>query len=225
MFAAADSDDSGALVSCDVAADTSTVKKRFFASVLFPLVRLVLRRRPSALATALVVSMLCAARSLAALEIYRPENHGALNTIPCLIRVTDEDGADASDRIRHISYNWYYEMPLPNWSRQPKMLNRYFNGCFTGGVVVHLLMQPGRYLISVTTPVEKQQDYVIAERHSDAAVPRAWVSNTFLYDTAHRPNVVFVSPTANDNGFFNGGWHIDYRAPRYYRFTKPYRTE
>lgn len=181
---------------------------------------------------ALVFSwLLCAFLPLQALEIYRPENFGALNTIPCLIRVTDQAGNDASDRISHLSYNWYYEIPLPNWSRQPESLNRYFNGCFTGGVVVHLLMQPGIYEISVYTPVDKQQDYKIAQVHtsgsaateteSTEAAPREWTSNTFTYNTAHKPNVIFISPVANENGFFCGSWHIDYKAPRFFKYTKP----
>ena len=178
-----------------------------------------------------LLALFAAPPSLFALEIYRPENHGALNAIPCLVRVTDLDGNDASARITHISYNWYYELPLPNWSQQPKTLHRYFNGCFTGGAVVHLLMQPGTYLISVYTPQSLQQDYAPAENHADAAAtadaaaPRDWTSNTFRYDTAHQPRVIFVSPTANDNGFFNGGWHLDYKAPRFYKHTKPHMSE
>ena len=239
-----------------VSADTYSVEKPSFASVILLRVRWA-RRRLVLLAVALLALGACA--PLAALEIYRPENYGALNTIPCLLRVTDLDGNDASAQIAHLSYNWYYELPLPNWSRQPKTLNRYFNGCFTGGVVLHLLMKPGKYLISVYTPVDKQQDYAIAENHASTAesagtaaeastsatvgnvptadasgrragaavisdvdtAPREWRSNTFAYDTAHKPRVIFVSPTANDNGFFNGGWHIDYKAPQFYQYTKP----
>lgn len=158
------------------------------------------------------------------LNLYRPENKGALNAIPCLIRVTDLDGNDASDAITHLSFNWYYELRRLDWRGEPKHLHTYFNGCFTGGVVVHLLTKPGTYLISVYTPPEYQQGY--AENASQlAGKKRAWESNTFLYDTSHKPNVIFVSPTANDNGFFSGGWHVDYRAPQFWQYTKPYRTE
>lgn len=148
-----------------------------------------------------------------ALNIYRPENKGALNTVPCLIRVTDLDGNDASSAVTHLSYNWYYELRHLDWRGEPKTLNTYFNGCFTGGVVVHLLTKPGVYRISVYTPPERQQGL------GDGA--RVWESNDFIYDTRNKPNVIFVSPTANDNGFFDGGWHIDYRAPRFWRYTKP----
>ena len=158
------------------------------------------------------------------LNIYRPENKGALNTIPCLIRITDMEGNDVADAITHLSYNWYYELRTLNWRGEPKTLHRYFNGCFTGGVVVHLLTKPGKYLISVYTPPEHQQDYGDTAGNLGGQ-KRTWESNTFTYDTTHKPNVIFVSPTANDNGFFNGGWHVDYRASKFWQYTKPYRTE
>ena len=157
------------------------------------------------------------ASPLFALQIYRPENKGALNSVPCLIRITDMDGNDASQSITHISYNWYYELRPLNWRGEPHFLNTYFDGCFSGGVIVHLLTKPGKYLVSVYTPVEKQQGLLAGEK-------REWLSNTFTYDTSHAPKVIFVSPTANDNGFFNGGWHIDWRAPKFFQYTKPFRT-
>ena len=40
-----------------------------------------------------------------ALEIYRPENFGNMNIVPCMIRVTDMDGNDASSSIISISYS------------------------------------------------------------------------------------------------------------------------
>lgn len=150
-----------------------------------------------------------------ALHIYRPENKSPLNTVPCLIRVTDLDGNDASAAVTHLSYNWYYELRHLDWRGEPKRQNTYFNGCFTGGVVVHLLTKPGIYRISVYTPAAYQQGLGDGER--------TWESNAFTYDTRNKPNVIFVSPTANDNGFFSGGWHIDHRAPRFWQYTKPYR--
>ncbi len=173
------------------------------------------------LAFALII---LSALPLFSLQIYRPENKGVLNDIPCLIRITDMDGKDASASITHISYNWYYELRTLNWRGEPKMLNRYFDGCFTGGVILHLLTKPGKYLISVYTPLEKQQGY--SDSHSQLlGQRRTWESNTFTYDTKNPPKVIFVSPTANDNGFFNGGWHVDYRAPKFFQYTKPYRSQ
>lgn len=165
---------------------------------------------------------------LSALEIYRPENAGSLNAIPCLFRITDESGADASARIRHISYNWYYELPRPAFSSQPKKLHKYFNGCFSGGAVVHLIMEPGVYRISVYTPASLQQGYhdEHAELHRVSAEPFEWTSDEFVYDSrapfpAGKPRVIWVSPCADDNCFFNGRWHIGAKSPAFYQSTKP----
>ncbi len=146
-----------------------------------------------------------------ALEIYRPENFGNMNIVPCMIRVTDMDGNDASSSIISISYSWYYEIN----KKKGKWLHRYWNGCFTGGTVVHLDMKSGSYKISVYTPVKDQSEYASLTRQD-------WISNEFVYKTGSPAlNVIFVSPVANDNGFYTGAWHIDYRAPKFYIYTKP----
>ncbi|MCR5724530.1 MAG: hypothetical protein K6G80_05525 [Treponema sp.] len=172
----------------------------------------------------LLLLVCCLQFPLFSLEIYRPENYGELNGIPCLISVTDESGADAASKIRHMSYNWYYELPRPAFSRQPKKLHGYFTGCFSGGAVVHLLLEPGVYNISVYTPVDRQQDY--AKSHAGLEAGKAWTSNTFVYDTrapfpAGKPRVIWVEPVADENGFFNGRWQIGVPAPKFYRYTKP----
>lgn len=153
----------------------------------------------------LLTSLLCTFAG--ALEIYRPENFGAMNDVPCMLSVTDEDGNDASDKIISISFSWYYEM---QW------LHRHYNGCMTGGTVIHLHMKSGVYHITVHTPPESQNNLVPDNRNE-------WTSNTFVFNTENQPHVIFVSPTANQNGFYTGGWHIDYRAPKFYKYTKPYR--
>ena len=48
-----------------------------------------------------------------------------------------------------------------------------------------------------------------------------WTSNQFIYDTENPAKVIFVYPTADDNGFYNGGWIISSKAPEFYKFTKP----
>lgn len=148
------------------------------------------------------------------LEIYRPSNYGTMDDIPCLLKITDTEGNDAWDKIISISYSWYNDMRnTPHWS------HTYYNGCFTGGCVIHLEMQKGTYLISVCTPPEHQRNYLPDH-------PEEWQSNTFKYTVgAPALKVIFVNPTANQNGFYNGGWHVDYRAPKYYKYTKPLRTE
>ena len=43
------------------------------------------------------------------------------------------------------------------------------------------------------------------------AKPFQWESNVFEYNTENPTKVIFVTPTRNDNGFYNGGWIIDYK--------------
>lgn len=144
--------------------------------------------------------------SLYALEIYRPENFGDMNDIPCYLRITDMDGNDATDCIKGISHSWYYDV---------RLLHRYYEGCLTGGSVVHLSMKEGTYKIYVYTPKDKQSEY--------DDLTGDWKSNEFIYKVGSPAlNVIFISPTADDNGFYNGGWHVDYKAPKYFKYTKPY---
>ena len=146
------------------------------------------------------------------LEIYRPSNFSLMDEIPCLLKITDTEGNDAWDKIISINYSWYNDMITnPHWT------HTYYNGCFTGGAVIHLQMQAGVYKISVSTPQNHQRDYL--PENTDE-----WISNEFIYKTGSPAlKVIFVSPTANQNGFYTGGWHIDYRAPKYFIYTKPYR--
>ena len=82
---------------------------------------------------------------------------------------------------------------------------------------MHLLLKKGSYKISFYTPKEK----ISAQGLSKELLKKDWNSNTFLYDTENPAKVIFVSPTANENGFYDGGWHIDHKAPKFFRFTKP----
>lgn len=158
-----------------------------------------------------VLAMICSGLVFS-LEIYRPENYGHMNDIPCLLRITDMDGNDAWDRIISLDQSWYYDMQTkPHWT------HKYYRGSFRGGAVLHLNMQEGTYLISVYTPVDLQDGMTL---QNDGE----WTSNTFVYKTgAPALKVIFISPTANQNGFYTGGWHVDYRAPKYFKYTKPYR--
>ena len=150
--------------------------------------------------------------NLYALEIYRPENYGALNEVPCLLRIVDSEGNDAAEQIKDISFSWFYDM-----QHKHRWIHRYYRGCFTGGTIVHLDMKPGIYRISVYTPAEMQDIYTSENENGGD-----WKSNEFVYDTsAPALKVIFVSPTANDDGFYNGGWQVSHRAPSYYLYTKP----
>ena len=149
---------------------------------------------------------------LFALEIYRPENYGDMNTIPCFLHIEDLDGNSAEDSIISLSYSWYYEL-----QNKPRRHHKYFKGCFLGGTVLHLTMKKGTYRITVYTPEENQGTY-------SSRLPFEWKSNTFIY-TVGSPalKVIFVSPTADENGLYNGGWFIDYKAPKFYIYTKPHK--
>ena len=83
---------------------------------------------------------------------------------------------------------------------------------------MHLLLKPGKYNISFYTPKEKVFGIKVSNKGD-------WISNTFYYDTTNPTNVIWLIPTANSNGFFNGGWYITYKAPQYFKYVKPYVTE
>ena len=80
----------------------------------------------------------------------------------------------------------------------------------------HLNIKPGKYNISVYS---EPKDYEFVEFNFDNK--GNWESNILYYNTDNPTKVIFIYPTANDNGFYNGGWVIDYYAPEYYKFTKP----
>ena len=153
------------------------------------------------------------------LLIYRPENSGNMNNIRCYLKIEDMEGNDVTFTKAKATY--YY---ANNVVRDPKAHTRQFGSIFhhdgprtvfnykkkyflEGGLVMYLLLEKGKYKISVSTP------------------EKGWTSNIFEYDTENPAKVIFVSPTANENGFYNGGWYIDYKAPSYYKFTKPKITE
>ena len=85
---------------------------------------------------------------------------------------------------------------------------------------MHLNLKPGVYKISVYTPQETHQYVTELSSVKDGM----WDSNRFEYNSENPVNVIFVSPTANENGFYNGGWFIDYKSPSFYKFTKPKQT-
>lgn len=134
------------------------------------------------------------------LLIYRPQNNGDLNTVRCWIKITDMDDNDVTYTDVKATYEW---VDIPD------VVNYYKNTYFlSGGMTMHLNIKPGKYKISVYTPPEKQDCFECSNKGT-------WLSNTFFYDTDNPAKVIFVTPTANDNGFYDGGWWIDYKAPKY----------
>lgn len=137
------------------------------------------------------------------LIIYRKDNIGVLNDIRCFLRLEDEEGNDVTYTACTATYEW---MSTPDIIRNYK--HTYF---LSGGMAMHLKLKKGRYKISLYTPVDQQNNFVYAEAD---AKPFQWESNVFEYNTENPTKVIFVTPTRNDNGFYNGGWVIDYRDGR-----------
>ena len=137
------------------------------------------------------------------LIIYRKDNIGVLNDIRCFLRLEDEEGNDVTYTACTATYEW---MSTPDIIRNYK--HTYF---LSGGMAMHLKLKKGRYKISLYTPVDQQNNFVYAEAD---AKPFQWESNVFEYNTENPTKVIFVTPTRNDNGFYNGGWIIDYKDGR-----------
>lgn len=145
------------------------------------------------------------------LTIYRPENSSEMNEIRCYIKITDaETGEDVTYKKVKANYAW---ISTPHIGHNYK--KKYF---LSGGMCMHLLLKPGKYNISVYTPKDKVFGITTSNKGD-------WISNSFEYNTENPANVIWVIPTANKNGFYNGGWHITWKAPSYYKFVKPLVTE
>ena len=139
------------------------------------------------------------------LIIYRPDNVGVLNDIRCFLRLEDEEGNDVTYTTTTVTASY-------EWMSTPDIIRNYKHTYFlSGGMAMHLKLKKGRYKISLYTPVDQQNNFTYAEAD---AKPFQWESNVFEYNTENPTKVIFVSPTRNDNGFYNGGWIIDYRAPK-----------
>ena len=137
------------------------------------------------------------------LIIYRADNVGVLNDIRCFLRLEDEEGNDVTYTACTATYEW---MSTPDIIRNYK--HTYF---LSGGMAMHLKLKKGRYKISLYTPTDQQNNFTYAEAD---AKPFQWESNVFEYNTENPTKVIFVTPTRNDNGFYNGGWVIDYKNGR-----------
>ena len=145
------------------------------------------------------------------LIIYRPENAGDMNDVRCYLKVED---AETGEDVTYTKLKATYE-----WVSIPDVANPYQNIYYLdGGMAMHINIKSGKYKIQVYTPFEKQNGVYTTNTSKET-----WNSNIFEYDTANPAKVIFVCPTANDNGFYDGGWHIDYKAPKWFKFTKPKR--
>lgn len=155
------------------------------------------------------------------LIIYRPDNVGVLNDIRCFLRILNDDGED-------ITYNTSSITATYEWMSTPDIIHNYKHTYFlSGGMAMHLKLKKGRYKISLYTPVDQQNNFIYPESGEEArnalqsgvveySQPQAfqWESNIFEYNTENPTKVIFITPTRNDNGFYNGGWVIDYKNGR-----------
>ncbi len=136
-----------------------------------------------------------------------------MNIVRCWVTLTD---AQTKEDVTYTKAKAKYEFVADNRSRpelNTSTLSRSFRKTgrqltdyrkryyLSGGMAMHLNLQPGKYIITVKTPKEDSL-YVKTENKGD------WISNEFYYDTENPANVIFVYPTYNDNGFYNGGWVI-----------------
>ncbi|MBQ0051927.1 MAG: hypothetical protein KBT11_07675, partial [Treponema sp.] len=165
------------------------------------------------------------------LIIYRPENSQGMNDVRCWLKLEDaKTGEDVTYTNAKARYEWVANTKNIE-KKDPRSLAAIFVPSKTtvlynyrktyflsGGMAMHLNIKPGKYRISVQTPKDKTNGFP-CKNNGD------WNSNIFEYDTKNPAKVIFVSPTSNDNGFYNGGWHINYKAPGFYKFTKPLPTE
>lgn len=145
------------------------------------------------------------------LIIYRPQNKGDLNYVRCWIKFED---AETGQDVTYIKTKATYE-----WVSIPDRINYYQKSYYLdGGMAAHFNLQKGKYKITVYTPKDKAEYFTSQNPCKNEG---DWLSNTFYYNTENPAKVIFVIPTADENGFYNGGWYIDFKAPDYYKFTKP----
>lgn len=148
------------------------------------------------------------------LIIYRPENSAQINEERCWLTLRDDKGSE----IKVSAQNYPNGISATyEWISNPDVINRYERSIYlSGGMAMHLHLQPGKYTITFSTPKEKQFNKTINAKEN-------WTSNEFIYNTENAAKVIFVTPTANENGFYTGGWHISAKAPEFFKVAKPKR--
>lgn len=127
------------------------------------------------------------------LIISRPENSSNLQYDRLWFKALDENGNDVTYEKIKASYEW---LTIPD--KKNNYLKRYY---LDSGMAMHLLIQKGKYTFYFYTDKSETKG--------------------FTYDTEKPAKVLFVYPSANDNGFYDGSWIISHKAPKYYKFTKP----
>ncbi len=140
------------------------------------------------------------------LIIYRPENSSNLNEVRCWLKIEDEEGNEVLNTKVKAKYEW---------TSRPGSFYNYKKSIFiSGGMAVHLNLKKGKYRFSVYTPKTEL-------KYFSGNAKEEWTSNIFNYDTENPTKVIFIIPQADTNGFYAGKWIIDYKAPEWFKFTKP----
>ena len=166
------------------------------------------------------------------LIIYRPDNTEGLNDVRCFIKIEDaETGEDVTRTKVSAKYEWVSMTVVNTGKRKRTDFESLFvpgtisvlydyekNYYLSGGMAARLHLKKGKYKITVNTPKDSHRFFKTSNKDE-------WTSNEFYYDTENPLKVIFISPTANRNGFYNGGWHISAKAPLFYEVTKPVITE
>ena len=143
------------------------------------------------------------------LIIYRPENKTDFNYVRCYLRIEDENGNDVSQTKVKATYEWATIPNVVNFYKKTPYLD--------GGMAAHLNLKPGKYRFSVYTPADRHAGFEVTKGISNKG---QWESNVFEYDTENPAKVIFVTPVMDDNGFYAGSWWIDWKAPRFFKWTE-----
>lgn len=159
------------------------------------------------------------------LIIYRPLNSENINSVRCWVKIEDEKGNDVTYTAARAAYAYM---------DRPKDLNWYQRTFYIeGGMACHLYLNTKngeKYRISVFTPKNHVENFPIPEN-----LRTDWDSDVFEYDSSKVKNsvegnynplhVIFISPTANENWFYEPHWNISYKAPKFLKERDPKFTE
>lgn len=155
------------------------------------------------------------------LIIYRPQNNGELNDVPCYLKLHDFEGNDVINSACTAKYEWisnHYDLKKSEnltqifaENKNPVLYDYKKNYFLRGSMAMHLNLKKGKYKISFYTPADKQYNFSYSQ---EGTKPFEWQSNIFEYDTENPAKVIFVSPITNENGFYSGGWQIQYKSPK-----------
>lgn len=129
------------------------------------------------------------------IEIYRNEDNGRMNVIPCIIRLEKLDGTHR----KAIEPSGYFVLGLEG--KREKRADKKGGIFLMGGDHAFLRVVAGKYRIEVYTPPDYQEGYVSNNTET-------WHSNHLeLRISGTKKLILLVEPTTKD-GEYNGGWMI-----------------